>query len=73
MRPTGGYFTGKVAGLAQRLRELTQTRRRARERKATIANLKFGQDFKGPCPPLIKVDEAVTAKVGKLFNPWQPT
>jgi 4-hydroxy-3-polyprenylbenzoate decarboxylase len=28
-----------------------------------------GEGFKRPWPPLIKMDEAVKAKVGKLFNP----
>ena len=28
-----------------------------------------GEGFKRPWPPLIKMDEAVKAKVEKLFNP----
>jgi 4-hydroxy-3-polyprenylbenzoate decarboxylase len=27
------------------------------------------EGFKRPCPPLIKMDESVKAKVEKLFNP----
>ena len=29
----------------------------------------LGEEFKRPWPPLIKMDESVKGKVGKLFNP----
>jgi 4-hydroxy-3-polyprenylbenzoate decarboxylase len=32
-----------------------------------------GEGFKRPWPPLIRMDAAVKAKVGKLFNPQPPT
>jgi 4-hydroxy-3-polyprenylbenzoate decarboxylase len=32
-----------------------------------------GESFKRAWPPLIKMDEAVKAKVEKLFGSWQPT
>lgn len=32
-----------------------------------------GEGFKRPWLSLIKMDEAVKAKVEKLFNSWQPT
>jgi len=39
-----------------------------------IKNCRLSDEgFKRPWPPLIKMDEAVKAKVEKLFNPEQPT
>jgi hypothetical protein len=42
---------------------------RQRPHPATIPPMREpGEDFKHPCPPLIKMDAAVKAKVGKLSN-----